>query len=76
MRSRVLDSAREVVKAMLQSGRRLDAEAARNVAPFASAQWARDTLNDLACARLIHVAELRPNRRGRPTPVYAWGEGQ
>lgn len=76
MRSRVLDSARGVVTSMLQSGRRLDAEAARNVAPFASPQWARDTLNDLAGARLIHVAELRPNRRGKPTPVYAWGEPQ
>ena len=76
MRSRVLNKSREFVKTLLQSGCRLDAEGARSVAPFASAQWARDTLKEMAGARLIHVAELRPNRRGRPTPVYAWGEKQ
>lgn len=76
MRSRSLDSARGVVRAVLQSGKWLDAEGARSVIPSASIQWARDTLKDLASARLAHVAEFRPNRRGRPTPVYAWGEKQ
>ena len=73
MRSRHLDSARGVVRAVLQNGSRLDAAGARRIAPSASIQWARNTLSDLERAKLVHVAELRPNRRGRPTPVYAWG---
>ena len=74
MRSFALDRAKSRVVGLLQEGQCLDAAGAHRVAPFASLQWARDTLKELARAKLIHVAELRSNRRGRPTPVYAWGD--
>lgn len=74
MRSFALDRAKARVVGLLQEGQCLDAAGAHRVAPFASLQWARDTLKELAEAKLVHVADMRRNRRGRPTPIYAWGD--